>query len=165
MAAALRRRSASIGALVGVLGLLGAASADAVTATSDTIHFSGHYYEALHEYGSSTCKLKSLDDERAFACEVVGEGVYAYPSHQNIEVSSVWTSADGEGETGEFAPVLSEAWYRPPKLTYRGEGPCEERDLTGTKEFLRSPCMVWIRLTFNEVAGEETVAGVYKVSG
>jgi hypothetical protein len=156
-------RKLRLGLLVAALaGVMTAASAAPAVAakivTSDTVAFKGTV--AGEEYSASACSLKSDTEKTAVPCQVFGRvrGI----GSPAIEVFSIWASADGESIFPTMAAprVVS----TPPVETYQGSGPCqeaEESDLPGTKEIVRYPCQVTVRLAFNTL--KHTVAGKYTV--
>jgi hypothetical protein len=131
---------------------------------SDAVAFKGTV-NANAVYQSSVCKLKS-DGEfnsagklETFPCGVIGQAFGI--GNAAIEVNSIWSSADGE----DLFPTLIATLVKsePPKYTYAGAGPCEEREATEppSGSVISYPCRVKVKLTFNTATS--TVTGSYAV--
>ena len=155
-----------VAAIAGVALATGAGPAvGAKLVKSDAVAFKGTF-NSTGNLQSSACKLTS-DGEfnsagtlETFTCAVTGTvGGIGTPA---IEVTSSWASADGEG----FFPrlVVPRTASKPPIETYKGTGPCEEReesDIPGTTGTVQYLCRVIVTLKFN--TAKSTVAGSYVV--
>ncbi len=160
----LRSKPWLLAAALAAAGVLGpAASSTASTAPklvlSDSVSWNSVWSPASGTFQTSKCKVKSDGETVAFPCANVGTFI---PGSSSAEITSTTSSEDG---TITIPPLVANLIAsKPPIFTYSGTGPCEEfefSDLPGTKEEVRYPCQVTVRVTFNQA--KNTLTGTYSV--